>query len=66
MASGGVEERHRQQVRVLLPGARRGDRSTRRIEQLPRDDANTRLIKFVQMLRCVPSAPFGLPVVPDV
>ena len=45
------------------PGAATGAASDR---AAARDDANTRLIRFVQMLRCVPSAPFGRPVVPDV
>ncbi len=45
------------------PGIAAGGASDR---AAPRAAQNTRLIRLVQMLRWVPSAPFGRPVVPDV
>ena len=65
VAAGGVEERHRQRESRSVPSekGRRGlvpNRSCARVLM------KKRLIKLVHMLRCVPTAPLGRPVVPEV
>ena len=66
-AAGGVEERHRQQRAAFCGafGSGAGSGSPRRRKL--RAAANTAgAMMLAVMLRWVPSAPFGLPVVPEV
>ena len=66
VAAGGVEQGNRQEVGVLGAAARRRPISPVRAGCPPTVDTKNRFIRLDTLLRWVPTAPLGRPVVPEV